>query len=111
MILGDVIILKLKDALASNMKYKWNINDKTNIIEYWTNVDTATVKEYQRDVNQCTTNDVVSSNCLRDLLRNSRDEELCSKIDEAYLQMAGEGYLGGCLYLKIAFDMMFCMET
>ena len=36
-------------------------------------------------------------------------EELLSKIDETYLLMVDEGYFGGCLYLKIYLDGMFCM--
>ena len=66
------------------------------------------VKEYQRNVNQFSTNDNVKGNWLRDLLKNSTTEDFLSKIDKTYLPTADEGYFGGCIYLKNALDGMLC---
>ena len=110
--LGDVInIPKLKDVSEAYMKEKWDFNDRMSKINHWTKVDMAIVKEYQWDVNQFSTKNGVSSNWLYDILHKSTAEKSRSKIGEAYLPMADRGYFGGCLYFKIALDMMFCMKT
>ena len=69
--LGDVInINKLTNALEAFMKDKWDFNDQTSLIKHWTNVDIETVKYYQWDMNQFSTNAGVGSNWFCDLLHN-----------------------------------------
>ena len=48
----DINIPKLKNASADDIKDKWDFNGQTSMIDYWNKVDTSTVKDYQRDVNQ-----------------------------------------------------------
>ena len=105
----DVInIPKLKDSQSEKMKNKCKLNYWKSMIGHWTKEDISTLKDYQQNTKQFSTNGGVSSNWLRYLLQNLLTEELVSNIDETYVPMAYEGYFGGCLYLKITLDVMLC---
>ena len=61
--LGDARnITKLNNSSAANMKDKWDFNDQTIIIEHFSQVEIVTVKKYQWDSNQFSTNDGVKIN-------------------------------------------------
>ena len=79
--LEDIInITNLNYSSAAYMKDKWNFSDRMSLFGHWSKVDMEIVKDYQRYVNQFSTNYGVISSWLCDILHNSVNEDFSPRL-------------------------------
>ena len=98
------------DKDETDIDKKWDFDNTTSLTKNWHSLTMDHVKEYQKDINQCSSLDSLSSDWLRDLIYKSSDDALRSLVaDKIEIQTEEVAERGGIVMLKVTLDQMFSM--